>query len=174
MNFFFGSNRKSYLAAYALVCAAAAAVAAAGLQRLAPEFWLTAVYMQLLLLYITGVCLMPATRGSITVLTRGAAIGIVLASGAINLGCFTFLYLGSGLRDTTGLSNSISFRDGLYFSLVTFTTLGFGDLQPFPQGRLAASFQALSGYLYLGLGIGLAVNGFRTAFGDDGCQNTSK
>ncbi len=140
MNFFFGSNRKSYLAAYALVCAAA--VAAAGLQRLAPEFWLTAVYMQLLLLYITGVCLMPATRGSITVLTRGAAIGIVLASGAINLGCFTFLHLGLGLRDTTGLSNSISFRDGLYFSLVTFTTLGFGDTSsPFRRAVLRPRFR---------------------------------
>ena len=44
------------------------------------------------------------------------------------------------------------FFTALYFSLVTFTTLGYGDLHPSSQGaRFVAVYQAVLGYLYLGL-----------------------
>ena len=125
-------------------------------------------------MYITGVCLFPPNRNPIAVLTRATAIRIVQASGAVDVGCFAFIHLESGLRDTTGLRESDSIPNGLFFGIATFTTLGFGDLQPFPQGRLAAAFQAFSGYVNLGLGIGVAVIGFRTTFGDDEGQNADK
>ena len=172
MKLFKGAPRSLFLVAYAAVCVLAVSYTA--LLSLAPEIWLPAVFLQILLLYITTLCLMPEKRASISVLTRPAAIAIVLASGAINIGCFAFIHLETGLRDATGLSDSVSALDGLYFSVVTFTTLGFGDLQPFPQGRLSAALQALCGYVYLGLGIGLAVNGFRTNVGDGGDQNASR
>lgn len=44
--------------------------------------------------------------------------------------------------------------DSLYFSIVTWTTLGYGDFQPKPELRLLAALQAVYGYLFLGLIVG--------------------
>lgn len=44
--------------------------------------------------------------------------------------------------------------DSLYFSIVTWTTLGYGDFQPKPALRLLAAMQAVYGYLFLGLIVG--------------------
>lgn len=46
----------------------------------------------------------------------------------------------------------------IYFSVVTMTTLGYGDFQPLPQMRIIAAFQALSGYLILGLAVGILID----------------
>lgn len=43
------------------------------------------------------------------------------------------------------------FRSALYFSLVTFTTLGYGDIIPNPQFRLVAASEAVFGLLLVGL-----------------------
>ena len=40
--------------------------------------------------------------------------------------------------------------EALYFSTVTFTTLGYGDFQPSTLSRPVAALQALFGYIYLG------------------------
>jgi hypothetical protein len=42
------------------------------------------------------------------------------------------------------------FRDAIYFSLVTFTTLGYGDIVLDEQGRLIAAFQAANGIIMFG------------------------
>lgn len=47
-----------------------------------------------------------------------------------------------------------SFSDALYFSIVTFTTLGYGDLVPREEYRLLSAFQAIFGYVYFALAIG--------------------
>lgn len=46
----------------------------------------------------------------------------------------------------------------LYFSMVTWTTLGYGDFAPAPDLRLLAGLQAGLGYLFLGLIVGLVAN----------------
>ena len=48
--------------------------------------------------------------------------------------------------------------DALYFSAVTFSTLGYGDFRPCPEAvaRLVAAFQAIFGNLHLGLIVGAA------------------
>ena len=51
----------------------------------------------------------------------------------------------------SGLESGISYLDSMYFSLVTFTTLGYGDMHPKPDYRLLSATQALLGYIYLGL-----------------------
>lgn len=51
-----------------------------------------------------------------------------------------------------------SFSDGLYFSIVTFTTLGYGDFAPVEKFRLMSALQAVYGYLFLGSLVGLAVS----------------
>ncbi len=52
-------------------------------------------------------------------------------------------------------------RDALYFSVVTFTTLGYGDMAPHEEYRLVAAFQAIYGYLFLGALVGMLVAVFK-------------
>jgi hypothetical protein len=44
-----------------------------------------------------------------------------------------------------------SLDDAVYFSIVAFTTLGFGDIIPSPDWRLMASCEAAAGMLMFGL-----------------------
>jgi len=47
-----------------------------------------------------------------------------------------------------------TYLDAIYFSAVTFSTLGFGDFSPIQNFRIVASAQALIGNLHLGMIIG--------------------
>lgn len=50
----------------------------------------------------------------------------------------------------TGLSGSLTRRDLYYFSFVTQTTLGYGDMTPrTPEIRTVATLQAITGVLYV-------------------------
>jgi hypothetical protein len=64
--------------------------------------------------------------------------------------------IANGSVATANLDNR--FLSGLYFSVVTFTTLGYGDFQPHPDLRLLAGFEAVLGYIYLGLTVGAAID----------------
>jgi len=55
------------------------------------------------------------------------------------------LALGTVGGHTTG-----HFFDFIYFSVVVYTSLGFGDIQPFQQVRLIAGVEALVGLLMIG------------------------
>jgi hypothetical protein len=68
-----------------------------------------------------------------------------------SIDCTTQLCL---VRDTTT-------QNTLFFSIVTFTTLGYGDFQPTPRMRLIAASEAIIGYLYLGLLVGAAIDAGR-------------
>ena len=46
---------------------------------------------------------------------------------------------------------SQSFHDAIYFSVTTFTTLGYGDMQPLPEMRLATSIESLAGMFSVAL-----------------------
>lgn len=48
--------------------------------------------------------------------------------------------------------------DTLYFSIVTWTTLGYGDFQPGKDGQLLAASEALLGYIFMALLIGLVLH----------------
>lgn len=45
-----------------------------------------------------------------------------------------------------------------YLSIVTFTTLGFGDFQPQPFMRLYTAGEAVLGYIFLGLLVGALID----------------
>jgi Ion channel len=47
------------------------------------------------------------------------------------------------------------YTTSLYFSVVTWTTLGYGDCTPAPDIRLVAAFEALVGNLSFGMAVGL-------------------
>ena len=67
---------------------------------------------------------------------------------------YAFLYYRSGLIFAGELVRP-SFRDSLYFSVTTWTTLGYGDFTPTPRMRLITSSQALMGHVSMGVWIAL-------------------
>lgn len=75
-----------------------------------------------------------------------AATSVVL-----NILCFSMLYRLLPLRPPAQTA-----YDAIYFSAVTFSTLGYGDFAPAVQFRLAAALQAILGNLHLGIIVGAA------------------
>ena len=59
------------------------------------------------------------------------------------------------LDQTDCFLSSVNAADLLYFSFTTFTTLGYGDIQPMGICRAATSIEAISGYVCLGMLINL-------------------
>lgn len=88
----------------------------------------------------------------------------ILMSGAATICVFAAFHANAGVFCATDICGSASgrfhydFATAIYFSIVTFTTLGYGDFQPNPALRLLAAIQALFGYLYLGLFVGAAIH----------------
>jgi Ion channel len=69
---------------------------------------------------------------------------------------FAGLYRGYGLNAGTNLISMLNDGEGaLYFSIVTWTTLGYGDLVPPSDIRLIAALEALMGNLSFGFLVGL-------------------
>ena len=62
------------------------------------------------------------------------------------VGNFAIIYAGGGVEDPSKMRDGF---DYLYFSMVTFTTLGYGDIRPAPDFRLIAAWQAMFGFFYV-------------------------
>jgi hypothetical protein len=54
------------------------------------------------------------------------------------------------------LGSDGEYESALYFSFVTWTTLGYGDLKPTESGRSLAASEAFIGYLFMGVLVALA------------------
>lgn len=72
----------------------------------------------------------------------------------ITLIVFAIIYWRYGLLQQ-GEQVDVSLLEATYFSVTTFTTLGYGDFAPIPRIRHITSIQALLGYVALGLWVGL-------------------
>lgn len=72
---------------------------------------------------------------------------------AILVLAFAWVHSRIGLMDfSTGVPRATKdFGDALYFSVITITTLGYGDFAPIGVGRTVAALQALMGYFTLGM-----------------------
>lgn len=79
---------------------------------------------------------------------------LVIIHITITLLAFALHYMNTGLQGVNGHFNP-SFYEALYFSATTFTTLGYGDIQPLPNYRLTTSIQALSGMVSMAIGASL-------------------
>ena len=66
---------------------------------------------------------------------------------------FSILYRNVGLL-SDGKIVQPNLLDAIYFSSVTFSTLGYGDFAPHPTVRIVAAIQALLGNLHLGMIVG--------------------
>lgn len=80
-------------------------------------------------------------------------IGLLTLNLAVLIFAFAWVHQQIGLLDTSGpaprATNDLG--DAVYFSIVTITTLGYGDFAPLGPGRPVAALQALVGYLILGI-----------------------
>ncbi len=78
---------------------------------------------------------------------------VAAAELALLLLAFASVYQTFGLIDNTqeGAPVVHSFTSSLYYSVVTFTTLGYGDFYPVGPGRVLACIESLTGYLILGV-----------------------
>jgi len=87
------------------------------------------------------------------------AWGAILVNGCLTIGVFSAIHAGLGIYDG-GDPPTITHDPwtGLYFSIVTFTTLGYGDFQPTHDLRLIAGTEALLGYVFLGLMVGIVIH----------------
>jgi hypothetical protein len=67
---------------------------------------------------------------------------------------FGVMYKATGLTTKGTMDNMAYF----YFSVMTLTTVGYGDITPTDAGRLVAMIQAISGYIYMGIFIGVTTS----------------
>ena len=83
----------------------------------------------------------------------GEQPGKVIISAISIILIFTFLFMSSGISDTSiGGFTSNNFLDCVYFSVITFTTLGYGDFRPLEGcGRVFAGTEAFIGALMMAL-----------------------
>jgi len=76
-------------------------------------------------------------------------IGLVWFSALLPF-CFGLVYWHYGLINASGSL----VKDGataMYFSFITWTTLGYGDVTPLSSGRVFTAVEAFLGYLFLGI-----------------------
>ena len=83
----------------------------------------------------------------------GEQPGKVIISAISIILIFTFLFMSSGISDTSiGGFTSNNFLDCVYFSVITFTTLGYGDFRPLEGcSRIFAGTEAFIGALMMAL-----------------------
>jgi len=72
--------------------------------------------------------------------TFGIACGVIALS--------AFCYYVSGAILTNGLVQKIDLFESFYLSIITYTTVGFGDYLPMGWTRVVAALEALSGILF--------------------------
>ena len=88
-------------------------------------------------------------------------ISIMVVTAVVTMTAHATAYYNIGLEMPTlsnGVVEPLDLSDAFYFSIVTFTTLGYGDIRPTDEYRLLAALEALYGYIFLGLAVGLIAN----------------
>ena len=76
------------------------------------------------------------------------------------------VWLWAAIHDALGVVKG--FENALYFSTVTFSTLGYGDVLPAHQWRLFAALEGANGFLLIGwstaylIAAGMRVGPFRS------------
>lgn len=97
----------------------------------------------------------------------------IIAAIIDTISVFAAAFKDIGLEGSDGVTHSP--WDALYFSMSTWTTLGYGDLYPLPAGRFIAATEAIFGYFYLALLIALImfhVQRFASSGKDGGVRST--
>ena len=118
-----------------------------------PAYWLIGTMQVAVFVASLGCCIEVAAARSrapvLFVLVLAALVGIIMHAAYYNkIGL---------VMSADGNQFYPAWRDALHFRVVSFTTLGYGDMAPREEYRLVAAFQAIYGYLPLGALAGMAV-----------------
>jgi hypothetical protein len=128
-----------------------------GIVHLLPEGAPRTAFMLLLGVGFVGgfVALLALRLREIMGGTRRLAIDLALLGFQLSalILAFAAVYQQVGLLDNTGAQPETvhDFWTSVYYSVVTFTTLGYGDFYPVGSGRALAALQAFTGYVVLGM-----------------------
>jgi hypothetical protein len=94
-------------------------------------------------------------------------LGDIVVSSLFHIVVFACVFRTFRIIDGDGeLVQTPNFADHFYFSVVTFSTLGYGDFVPSGNSRLFAAYEALIGNLHLGFLVGatfLAANQYSSS-----------
>ncbi|HHC80994.1 MAG TPA: potassium channel protein [Flavobacteriia bacterium] len=83
-------------------------------------------------------------------LLLGAIITIIITSFAIDYLCISEIYKDAFLGIEYGQPLKYRFFNLLYFSIVTFTTVGYGDITPInPAAKLITVFEMMSAFIVI-------------------------
>ena len=91
---------------------------------------------------------------------------IIVLIGLLNVLLFAGVYFSFGIEvgvdsnTNEPIISTGSYVDSIYFSIVTWTTLGYGDFKPTENLRLIAAIQAFLGYIYMAILVGMFLNVF--------------
>jgi hypothetical protein len=120
-------------------------------------------YVVFIIPLVIGIVIFGAGRGSSR--SRFAAVlGLVAILQIIFM--YAAIYRSEGIINMSDKNIVRSDPDiCLYFSIVTFTTLGYGDFAPTPPIRLLAASEALVGYVSMALLIALFARAWSQLFG---------
>jgi hypothetical protein len=115
----------------------------------------------------------PAERFGIVAIILAAigvvAVGVDLRQGNVGRGLFWYAAIMPGIvmlfaktyQSTEvmigGANVAPDFTTAVYFSVVTWTTLGYGDISPTVDGRLWAGCEAFIGLIYMGVLVSIIV-----------------
>ena len=90
-------------------------------------------------------------------LTRASALSLLLSWVGIAVFCSVFYFVltevspGNGIRIPLHQSPLSVLLDSIYFSIITMTTIGYGDILPLGFSRAIVSLQGIAGYGLLAL-----------------------
>lgn len=93
---------------------------------------------------------------------------------------FSIGYCSLGIANKSGMGIAVEKLDILYFSVVTFTTLGYGDFIPCPNARPLAAIESITGYILMALFIAAIIALFeqiapgRSSRGDNQVGDTTR
>lgn len=73
-----------------------------------------------------------------------------------NIGFFAYIYYKFG--ELEPITFKEDFIGCIYFSTITWTGLGYGDIVPLGWTRLVVSIESIMGYFYLSILVGLLLN----------------
>lgn len=120
----------------------------------------------------TGVITLIVVVAMFSVIYSGPGVRSMLLLGGLflsSVGCIITLFGKSysmlGLKHTIAVTADacgpvpVNLSEAVYFSVVTWTTVGYGDLAPCGRTRLVANVEALIGYLVMALLIAALVEG---------------
>jgi voltage-gated potassium channel len=119
---------------------------------------------EILSIFIAGRHLLSGGEISLNRLMGGICIYLLLGMAWTVLYIYMIVQQPGSFAGTELLTNTSPYWDMTYFSFVTLTTLGFGDITPVSTGARALTYmEAVTGQLYIAILIGALVGSFISA-----------